>query len=793
MTCRWTLLCLIVQLSAIAQISDHEPYAGRWSRGFWEAHWIAHSTASEVDYGVFHFAKTLNLNAVPDSLLVHVSADNRYKLYVNGAWVGEGPARGDLQNWRFETVDLAPHLRTGRNVIAAVVWNFGSERPRAQITRQTGFILQAETEAFAELNTDDHWSVLQNRAYAPELESIKSLNSYLVVGPGDVVRGADYPWGWERFDASLDWQPARQLRLGNNRGWGTDGGWMLVPREIPPMRRDSIRWQRVRRAKGIAAESVVLNRPHDLVIPAHQTVEMLLDQDELTTAYPRLLLSGGAGSRIQLTYNEALYHADGSKGNRDEIEGKEIRGYADQFFPDGGARRTYETLWWRTYRYVQLDITTGEEPLVLHDLHATSTRYPLEANATFTADADWLEPVWNAGWRTAQRCAQETYVDCPYYEQLQYVGDTRIQALISLYVSGDDRLMRRAIQDFADSRLPNGLTQSRYPCVETQLIPPYSLFWIAMLHDYWMHRPDADFVRGHLRGVASVLDWYADQLNDDGLLGNMPWWHFVDWTKEWPWDPVERVGGLPKGDADGNSTVQALQYAYALNYAAELFEAFGKSKQAAVYHQQRETLLANVRRLCWDEDRRLFRDAPNQQVFSQHAQILAILTDAVPIAQQRALLTRSFDPSLVQTTFYFKFYLFRTLDKLERGDVYLQLLQPWRAMLDRGLTTFAEKPDPTRSDCHAWSAAPNYDLLALVAGIRPAAPGFARVRIAPNFGELTMLRGSMPHPNGTIRFDLQARGNRMWGTVELPEGIPGELLWRGQRWTWAGGVFEVPN
>ncbi|MEZ4828681.1 MAG: hypothetical protein R3C61_20710 [Bacteroidia bacterium] len=73
------------------------------------------------------------------------------------------------------------------------------------------------------------------------------------------------------------------------------------------------------------------------------------------------------------------------------------------------------------------------------------------------------------------------------------------------------------------------------------------------------------------------------------------------------------------------------------------------------------------------------------------------------------------DKSLIQATFYFKFYLFRALVKTGMADQYLPQIQPWRDMLDLGLTTFAEKPDPTRSDCHAWSASPNYDLLATVA------------------------------------------------------------------------------
>ena len=111
--------------------------------------------------------------------------------------------------------------------------------------------------------------------------------------------------------------------------------------------------------------------------------------------------------------------------------------------------------------------------------------------------------------------------------------DTRIQALISLYVSGDDRLMRNAISAYEDSRIPEGLTQSRYPCSSMQIIPPYSLFWIAMIHDYWMNRGDTEFVKSHLEGIDGVLSWHEKYIDSNGMLGPMHWWNFTDWS--WPW------------------------------------------------------------------------------------------------------------------------------------------------------------------------------------------------------------------------------------------------------------------
>ena len=77
----------------------------------WQASWISHPTASRTGFGVFHFRRIFTLEQQPDSFIVQVSADNRYRLFVNGTFIRNGPARGDIDNWRFETVDLAAHLK----------------------------------------------------------------------------------------------------------------------------------------------------------------------------------------------------------------------------------------------------------------------------------------------------------------------------------------------------------------------------------------------------------------------------------------------------------------------------------------------------------------------------------------------------------------------------------------------------------------------------------------------------------------------------------------------------------
>jgi hypothetical protein len=483
-----------------------------------------------------------------------------------------------------------------------------------------------------------------------------------------------------------------------------------------------------------------------------------------------------------MVYAEALIDEKGAKGNRDDVEGRHITGVADEFLPDGGGRRRFTTLAFRTYRYVQLEIETGDEPLQIDDLHGVFTGYPFDERGSFKSDDAELEKIWEVGWRTARLCAIETYVDCPYYEQLQYVGDTRIQALISLYVSGDERLMRNAIELYDRSRLAEGLTQSRYPSIVPQVINTFSLFWIDMVHDYWMHRPDEAFVKERLAGVEAVLGWFERRMDPEtGMLGPLPYWTFVDWTNEWPWDNARGVGGDPPGAHDGGSAIVSLQLAGTLRRAAELFHAFGREHEALRCEQSAARLIEAVRAQCWDDGRRLFADTPAKKSFSQHANTFAVLAGAVEGEEASDFIRRtSADTTLVQASTYFRFYLLRAMKRAGLGEEYLAELGQWRTMLGLGLTTFAEKPDQTRSDCHAWSASPVYEFLATVCGVEPASPGFATVRIEPHLGHLTRAEGVVPHPKGEIRVVFEREGEALKAKVTLPEGVSGTLRWRGE-------------
>lgn len=790
---KWiALLVFYICYNTHATAQDTPPINPDLLSKSWPASWISCPNAPQRDYGVYHFRKKISLKQKPSRFIVHASGDNRYRLLVNGKTVLSGPARGDLYNWYFETVDLAPHLKAGENIISALVWNMGVHAPVAQISNQTAFLLQGDGEAEKLINTDKSWKAFHNKAYTPcSTNNGERLYTYMVIGPGDEVDASKYPWGWENLDFNDSaWLPAKQIANPVTAGYGSDNLWTLVPRNIPLMEEKLQRLATVRKAEGAAPGAGFLKGKQPFSVPANRKVTLLLDQSYNTIAYPELTVSGGKGAEIKVTYAEALFVKDNArrnKGNRNEVEGKEMLGNFDIFRPDGGKNRLFKPLWLRTYRYIQLEISTKSDPLTVNDLAGIFTAYPFKEQATFSSNDQSLQQIWNVGWRTARLCAGETYFDCPYYEQLQYEGDTRIQSLISLYVTGDDRLMRKAILDFYHSRVPEGLTQGRYPSSRLQVIPPFSLYWISMLHDYWMHRSDTAFVANFLVPVQGVLDWYEKRIDrEKQLLGPMKWWNFVDWNLAFD-------GGTPTGANDGNSSIVTLQYVYTLQQAAELFEYFGRKNEAQHYRNLAATLAKNTYRQCFDHARGIMGDTPEKKAFSQHAGIMAVLAGAIPEKQIPAVMKQVlYNDSLSQATFYYRFYLTQALKKAGMADLYYSQLKPWRDMLGMGLTTFAEQPDPTRSDCHAWSASPNYDFFATICGIMPDKPGFAAVKIAPALGELTEANGKIPHPDGEISVQLKRKDKKgITAQITLPGKLTGTFVWNGKEVKLKGGSQTV--
>jgi len=765
-----------------------------WAEGRWITHPSAPASDAQQSPIALQFWREVQLARVPASARIRVSADNRYVLFVNGRRVVAGPARGDLAHWRYRSIDLAPFLRAGRNVLAAEVWNDGSASALAQISARTGFFLEGETRQLDPVDTGTDWQVRvdASRTLTPGTEQLSriGLHKYYAAGPAEAHDAAEQRPDWlARSTTVTDWVKA----IGAVPE-GQASPWALVEDRLPPMRYSPAPAGRLVRASGIATARFP-NRP--VTIPAHTEATLLIDAGAVEAAYPELTVGGGRGAEIKLTYTEALYGPDKNHlRDRAQIAGGTALGLTDTFRTDGSPHRVFQPFWWRAWRFAELRVKTGATPLRLERFRRYVTGYPFTPRGHFRSSDPELNKIWQVGWNTVQLDAHETFMDTAYWEQLQYVGDTRIEALVTYLATGDPRLPIQAIEAIDDSEV-DGLPQSRWPSRSFQSIPPFALLWIGMLHDYWLQQPDPAPLKRSLAGARSVLDWYRRYVGENGLVGVTPGWEFIDWR------PTLSNYPSTTDPKKGEPCIITLMYIGALQQAADLEATFGDPARADAQRAEAGRLSKAVNERCWSPERGLYADTPERTTFSQHANALAVLYDVARQAAQPGIIDRitvrnggiAAPDGVTPTTSYFAFYLASALDHAGLGERYVELLQTWRGMLAQNFTTWPEQPDPSRSDSHAWSAHPTADLLTIVAGIHAASPGFRTVRIAPNLGTLQTLDAAAAHPAGLVETRYRRAGMMLRVSIRLPANVSGEFIWNGRSSPLHPGhnMLEVPD
>ncbi|MBI2513138.1 MAG: hypothetical protein HYV96_14265 [Opitutae bacterium] len=760
------------------------------------------------------------------TLLVHVSADSRFLLYCNGHLVSRGPARGDIRHHFYDTCDLTPHLRSGENVLAAIVFDMSrvAHRPSALgapcaiMTFAGGFLLEGEIESrgrsLERLDTGvAGWCVRADTSYRFQNEGTRFEGYH---GYFEHRVGRELPAGWNlpEFDDS-SWAEATTLyvaeRIENRRDPASPYG--LLPRMIPALEESRVdRFADCFSPGGSGASDEwrrLVAEDESVTIPPRQTVKVILDAGRLTTAYPELGTAGGAGAKLRLTYAEALrlpwgtpgaqmlgrpqplanlasHFADESSGWTFNRRGM-VAGWSDIWEPAGlDSGETFEPWHWRAFRFVGLEITTGDAPLSLRSLRHRFTAYPYRIVGEFTCSDPRLEKIWHVALHTMRLCSHETFEDCPHYEQMQYAGDTMITSKIAMLTTGDYALSRQALFQFDWSRLPEGLTQSRYPSRLLQVIPSWSLHWITNVRDYLYCSGDAATVRELLPGALAVLDWFRQHADPSGLPAALPFWNITDWCPWWP-------RGVVPGAGEGPTCIISAQYIRALDEVADLARALDDETRGSSLRAEADALRARLHERFWSEEEGLYFDRPGGPEVSQYGNAWAILCGAAG-SSERARILRRFpqDLQLAPGSFFCWHAVFEALEIAGAYDRMSDFLGPWHEMIDLGLDTFAEENSFWRSLCHAWSAHPALEFLGRVLGVAPLAPGFACVEIAPHRCGLAHARGRVCTPRGLIEVHWRTEENRFVIEGGVPAATPTIVrLPDGSRHELPGGSFKL--
>jgi hypothetical protein len=310
-----------------------------------------------------------------------------------------------------------------------------------------------------------------------------------------------------------------------------------------------------------------------------------------------------------------------------------------------------------------------------------------------------------------------------------------------------------------------------------------------MVYDYMLWSGDRMFIHDMSWGIQNVLHWYDIHMQAEGMLGPVEWWNDMDWSPGFQ-------NGTPPGINAGNSATLTLQYAISLQKAGAIFSWLGDTINAKNYLHQSTTINHAVRKLCYDPTRGLFAETPAKNFFSQHTNILAILSGAVEKNEEKAVMTKVLtDKSLSQVALLFRYFLLEAMNKSGLGDSIAGQLTPWFDMTDRGLTTFTEIPvtwNGQRSDCHPWATSPNIHFFSSICGISPITPGYKIVAIEPSFGNLHWIKASFPVKYGAIKIELNKKKVQgVGGSIILPDGVSGIFRFEGKEIELRSGVNKI--
>jgi len=700
------------------------------------------------------YRKSLTLAEVPEHLLLTVSADARYKLSCNGTFVQFGPCKGDDHVRFSDTVDLAPFLKAGRNTLAVEVlcvsrdpWNSNHSLFTAGLDGL--YVEGIEAEGW-------RCQIDRHTAFPAEEEGFSPLHIH------ETAQGVSACLRWREPDFD-------------------DSGWPLAavcaPGEVPSvLRGDALRQRTIPYMERTSRRFALPVR----TIPAHSRQRFVLDAGEEMCAFLQLALRGGKGAQVELLYSECYVLPEGKGDRLDSINGH-LEGYADRYTVGGLDGECYEPFWFRTFRFLCVTVQTADEPLTLEGLSYEETGYPLAVKSAVTTSDPSFAPIWEISLRTLRRCMHDTYMDCPFYEQLQYVQDTRSEILYTYAVSADDRLARQAIDDFARSQRPDGLLNACYPNKNANVIPGFSLYYILILHDHMMYFGDKALIRRYLPTVERILRFFRTHRTPDGLVGKIggvngkaPFWSFIDWAKDWM--PTE---GMPTAGLFGPISMESLLYLYGLQKAAELADWLGETALARDFRGQAETLRLAIRRSCLDGSGML-TDGPGRPEISQQAQVFGVLTGTLTQEEGRKNLLRTVeDRTITQCTVAMCFYLFRALEQVELYEYTDQYWDMWRGMVQNGCTTCVESPGSyARSECHAWGALALYELPSVVLGVRPASPGYETIEVRPVPGILSSASGTVITPRGEVHVAWERKNGALQVQISGDAGLSERIIAR---------------
>lgn len=499
--------------------------------------------------------------------------------------------------------------------------------------------------------------------------------------------------------------------------------------------------------------------------PDGADVRLLVDYGEEVVGYHQIELTASEGTIVDC-HNFEFIQPDG-RYNYAEGMNNSFRYVCRE------GRQTYKTLLRRGFRYSFVILRNMTSPVKIRRVEALFSTYPQTRRGSFVSSDVMLNRIWEVGAHTLQCCSEDTYTDCPTYEQTNWVGDARNEALIDWVINGDPRLWYRCLEQTGDSLDRSRITESNVPSAWVNILPAWSFLWMRSCREFFIYTGDEARSRKLLGFAERNIDGVLSYIDEQGLF-SIRGWNMFDWA----------AMDTPNS---GVITHQNCFAVLALTEAADMAEMLGEGALPVKWRAAATNLSASINQHLWSDKEQAYTDClrgrEQSPVFSQQTQTVAYLSGVAEgerAASCRDILYNPPDHFVKAGSPFYEFFLLEALQNENRVQEFLDIIRrDWGFMVEKGATTFwemwsvvGEDGRLTRSHCHGWSAAPTFFLSTYVLGVKPGGAGFSPAVIEPHPGDLVWCRGVVPTPLGDVEVQWENNPNEPFVLrVKAPEGL----------------------
>jgi alpha-L-rhamnosidase len=428
----------------------------------------------------------------------------------------------------------------------------------------------------------------------------------------------------------------------------------------------------------------------------------------------------------------------------------------------------------RSGRYIFITLRNQKAPVEIKSLRIIESTAPVRAAAKFRCSDRVLEKAWSMSERTLQLCMEDTFTDCPLYEQTLWIGDARNEALYASTVYGTHDVSARGLELGAQSLGRFPLVGCQVPSAWECLLPAWSFLWGMHVWEHYFLGGDKAFLRKMWPAVVRNLEGAWQRIGPRGLFAG-PFWNLLEWA------PI---------DHDHEAVLHnSMLLASALRAGENCATVLGESSSATKYLRQRTKLTRAINRF-WNPrsgsypDALLDRTGAPSRKTCQHTSMLAIMCGVTTpeIARQalRNLLQPPRGMTRVASPFAMQFF-YEALEEAGECDAIVDSIrEKFGPMAAAGADTvwemfpgadFETRGFPTRSHCHAWAASPLYFLHRIVLGVRPTVPGGRAFTVSPWINGLDSAAGATATPHGPVHVAWRRMRGKLVVDITAPRGV----------------------